>query len=212
MDYWCVRFKACRPESGSGRTAAQTLAFAAAHFSGFGGGVSRLPGRLGGGLLGQPQRLQTCHLFANDAAIGLVLRHRLGAFFGALFLLEICLGTRLDLTRPGFTRSCCQCLLLLRGERAIQPPAFLQKTPAEAILTLYMSRDWEAPLSRMSLTGRITRELLVFDPLQDDRIGPRPAHLALTRVCPGIRGKARPRAEIRIVSCRTDVPSRPAHS
>src|ERR1700722_14553661 len=45
-----------------------------------------------GRFFGQAKRLQLRHSFANHFAAGLIFRHGLGAFLGALFLLETRLG------------------------------------------------------------------------------------------------------------------------
>ena len=54
-----------------------------------------------GRLFGQAQRLQLRHSFANHFAAGLIFRHGLGAFLGALFLLETRLGAGAGLAGPG---------------------------------------------------------------------------------------------------------------
>ena len=54
-----------------------------------------------GRLFGQAERLQLRHSFANHFAAGLIFRHGLGAFLGALFLLETRLGAGASLAGPG---------------------------------------------------------------------------------------------------------------
>ena len=63
------------------------------------------------------QRLQSRHLFADFAAIGLIFHHGLGAVLGAFFFLEIASARAFARSTSASDVSGCQCRLLRRGSR-----------------------------------------------------------------------------------------------